>query len=352
MNWKKWLLGFAVLVVIVQLNDFFCGDEPPKKKVESTSEATEPETTSPVEVPRVNPLDTSLMYSVYVSDYIPSIVSSEEDLREYVEDYTEFCDDYYSSLDDKLETMSKLAGIQTEAEEGSKDAVDGGKKVLKAWGTLRSGLGSMAATVWDAKDVVRLESKRNELTKKYASGVLETVWSVEQYLNNYAYYSYVEFFADQSEKIKQYTSLWSQPSAFTADYIEELGFDKSINLLMAVRKDAARARKILIYNQMKGVESKYLESEIAVLQTFWSGEEAEFESDAKLFKPISRSLSRLKADLVEKENTLEEKSALWNENAIQEMKTQLSRVHDIVEADIERLNVYDLPNTDWALIHE
>lgn len=346
MNWKKWLIGLAIFAVIVEVNDFFCGDKPSKKGGKPQAEAS-----GVVEVPKVNPLDTSLMYSTYISDYVPSIIRGEEELNNYAKDYAEFCDDFYSSLDDKLEMMGEMAGVVSSAEEKSKDAIDGGAKLLKAFGTLGSGLGTMASTVWDAKGVVGLETKRNELKKKYASAVLDSVRVVEQYLNNYAYYSYVEFLADQSEKIDEHTSLWSQPSAFTADYFEELGFDRSIDLLMAVRKDAAMVRKILIYNQMKGGESNHVESEVEKLLSFWSRNELEFESDAKLFKSMSYSLTRLKADLIEKRNTLVEKSTLWNEDAISEMEAQLSLIEDLVETDIERLNIYDLPDTDWTLFH-
>lgn len=346
-TWKKWLIGLAIFAVLVEVNDFFCGDKPSKKEDRSQSEAS-----GVVEVPKVTPLDTLLMYSTYLSDYVPSIIRGEEEINSYVKDYAEFCDDFYSSLDDKLEMMGEMAGVVSSAEERSKDAIDGGTKLLKVFGTLGSGLGTMASTVWDAKGVVGLETKRNELKKKYATAVLDSVWVVEQYLNNYTYYSYVEFLADQSEKIDEHTSVWSQPSAFTADYFEELGFDRSRAILMAVRKDAAWARKILIYNEMKGAGSMQVKNEIEKLQSFWSGDALEFESDAKLFKSISYSLTRLKADLIEKQNILEGKSALWNEDAITEMTTQLSRIEGLVEADLDALKIYDLPDTEWSLFKE
>lgn len=346
-TWKKWLIGLVIFGVIVEVNDFFCGDKPSKKENKTQAEESEP-----AEVPKVHPLDTSLSYSTYVSDYVPALINGQEELLSYVKDYAEFCDDYYASLDDKLETMSKLAGIKTSADERSKDAIDGGKKLVDAWGSLRSGLGTIASTVWDAKDVVRLESKRKELKKKYASGVLDTLWIVEQYLNNYAYYSYVGFLVDQSEKIDEFTSVWTQPSSFTADYFEELGFDRSRDLLMAVRQDVARVRKLLIYNQMKGIESNYVEDEVEKLQSFWSDEELEFESDARLFKPIWYSLTRLKTDLIEKQSVLDDKRVIWNEDALKEMTTQLGRIEDLVEADIEALNIYELPDTEWSFFTE
>ncbi|MCB0756647.1 MAG: hypothetical protein KDB98_13685, partial [Flavobacteriales bacterium] len=175
-------MGLAIFAVIVEVNDFFCGDKPSKKEGKPQAE-----TSGIVEVPKVNPLDTSLMYSTYISDYVPSVIRGEEELNSYVKDYAEFCDDFYSSLDDKLEMMGEMAGVVSSAEEKSKDAIDGGTKLLKAFGALGSGLGTMASTVWDAKGVVGLETKRNELKKKYASAVLDSVWDVEQYLNNYGY---------------------------------------------------------------------------------------------------------------------------------------------------------------------
>ena len=348
MNWKKWLLGLAAFAVIAEAHDFLCNDKPSKeKKVSNESSDREPT----IE-PKVNPLDTSLSYSTYLVDYLPDIFDSEQELREYVKDYAEFCDDFYSSLDSKFEMMAKMAGVVSSAEEKSTDAIDGGKKIFNALGTLGSGLGTMASTVWDAKGVVGLDSDRKELAKKYSENVMDTVLAVEQYLNNYAFYSYVEFLSAESEKIKSYNSVWSQPSSFTAEYFGELGFERSRDLLMAFREDAARIRKILIYNQMKGVESPHLQPELEKLQSFWSSDDTAFETDAKLFNQVSSSVARLKADLLQKQKALDQKQALWNEDAVKETRDYIGRFNDVVEQDIDRLNVYDLSDTDWSFFHE
>ena len=121
---------------------------------------------------------------------------------------------------------------------------------------------------------------------------------------------------------------------------------------MAFREDAARIRKILIYNQMKGVESPHLQPELEKLQSFWSSDDTAFETDAKLFNQVSSSVARLKADLLQKQKALDQKQALWNEDAVKETRDYIGRFNDVVEQDIDRLNVYDLSDTDWSFFHE
>lgn len=345
---KKLIIGFLVFLAVYSAYDFLCNSKSDRKsRKEALSDSEKPV----VEI-EINPLDTSLSYSMYVRDYVPKTIRSEEDLRTYVEQYVEYCDEFYESIDDKLEAMADMAGADLSTGNTSEDEYDKGVRLLKGIGSVRKGFGALASAVWDAKGVLILEQNRKDLLKKYSKTMFDSVLLVEQYLNNYAYYYYVEFLLAEADKMDAHGSLWSLPSSFSADYFEELRFERTRNLLVAFRKDAARVRKILIYNQMNGIETPYLEPELKKLQSFWSNSKVDYETNAKLFNQLSRSIVRLKEDLTDKNEILEVKRELWSEAAIQEMEEHLSRFDDAVLHDIGTLDIYGLPDTDWTLFKE
>lgn len=345
---KKLVIGLLVFIAVYSAYDFLCNSRSSGSKKRETASDSE----TMVVVPKVNPLDTSISYSIYVRDYLPSVLQSEEDLKTYIEKYVEYCDDYYSSVDDKLDAIAEMAGADLSSGDPSENDYDKGVRAFKGIRSVRKGFGALVSTAWNAKGVLVLEQRRKELLKKYSKSVVDSVLSVEQYLNNYAYYSYVQFLLAETDKMDAHRSLWSLPSSFTADYFEELGFDRIKDLLVVFRKDAARVRKILIYNHMTGIETPYLVPEVKKLQSFWSNGDVEYETDAKLFNQLSRSIVRLKADIQNKKEVLEVKKELWSEEAIEEMLHHLARFDDVIQHDIETLDIYHLPDTDWTLFTE
>ena len=253
---------------------------------------------------QINRLDTSIVVSSLITDFLPNNVKKHNDVSQFLNSYVEVGDKFYSHFYENLNNQAKLeenVSDMNEANNEGDDVVKIFKSTRKSFKELKNTTKGAIKSVWAAKDLLTLEEKRSELINKYSTTVVDSFQFAEKAVDKYLYYSYVNPYQEEMKKIKSFNSIRSMPTTFTSDQIKELNIDKTLENFIELQKSGNEIRKVLVFNKISGKEySDLIKFQIDEISAFWESNSSDYENGTKLFQTFSSKLVDFKADLKEK----------------------------------------------------
>lgn len=301
-------------------------------------------------------LDTCLRLSDQIEHYLPALIRKHDDASEYIREYLAAGDKFYNSMNDNLENMASLNMDVTEMNEVNDDGSDIVAMVSstrKAYKNLRHSSMGVLGTIWNGKDLLVLEERRNELMSKYSIAVQEALDSCEKAVDKYLYYAYVEPFKRESERIEKGTSIRSIPREFGEEAKEGMKFDVLLNDFIDLQTEGNAIKKILALNELEVNECSALVSdEIADITLFWNGEEQDLTARTKLFSAFTKELVSVKRELRGRLAQLNENSDDRNERAVTALKEVCDRYDHAVQELLAELEPSQMRQPAWKLFKE
>ena len=305
---------------------------------------------------KINQLDTSIVISNSITEFLPLKVQKHDDINKFLNSYVEVCDKFYTHFYDNLNNQATLQEDLAEMDEANKDEKDvikSFKKTFKSFKSLKKTTTGAVKTVWSGMGLLTLDDKKKELTAKYSKEVLDSFHFVEKAIDKYLYYSYSNPYAVEMEKIKSKTSIRILPSTFTKDQKKELQISKTLDNFIDLQKEGNEIRKLLVFNKMGGREyPELIKSQITDIYTFWESANLSYKNETKLFNSFATKLVDLKTDIKEKKDFLKENKNDWSATAISDLESVIARYEEAVKKEINSLDINKLPEVSWSMFED
>ena len=301
-------------------------------------------------------LDTCINNSKEITDFLPNSVKKHEDISSFLRLYVEVGDKFYSNFYQNLNNQADLEMDVTEMnknnDEGT-DVVKMFKGTYKSYKALKKTAKGALKTAWSGKDLLKLEDKRTELKNKYSTVVLDSFQFAENAVNKYLYYSYVKPYKEEMDRIKSHNSIRTMPKTYTKEQEKELKFNNTLEAFISLQKEGNEIRKILVFNEMR--DKKYPElvkQQISEISTFWESDKTEYENETELFKDFSSKIVELKSNLKDKKDFLKNNKDDWNQNAINDFETIISKYEEAIKNEILNLGINEMAQPNWTIFKE
>ena len=328
----------------VQINRFDINNSTNKEKIEKEIKT------------QANRLNTNLLVSNSIADFFPNIVKKHDDVSQFLSSYVQVGDKIgshsYENLNNFDVSEEDVSDMQETNNEG-KDYIKMFKKTYTSIKNLKKTAWGAFKTGWSGKDLLSLEDKRKELINKYSAKVLDSFRFVEKAIDKYYYYSYLNPYNKEMEKINSRKSIRTMPITFTKDQRKELKINTTLEKFIELQKAGNEVRKVLIFNKLVGKEySDLIKFQLNKISTFLESDNSEYENDTKLFKSFVNKLVDLKADLKEKKDYLKNNKDDWSATSVNDLEMVIARYEDAVKNELQNLNINELPEIKWSVFKD